>query len=93
MMQKQTLQIRVQGVVQGVGFRFTAQMLAHMHGVGGWVANRVDGSVEIEATGTVPQLQAFRAALRSSRVGNRIDNWVERRLPVVDAPHGFHVKG
>ena len=31
--------IRIAGVVQGVGFRYSAQQLALRHGVRGWVAN------------------------------------------------------
>jgi acylphosphatase len=36
----------VHGRVQGVFFRDATRRLAHQHGVGGWVANRWDGSVE-----------------------------------------------
>lgn len=90
--EKQTVTIRVHGIVQGVGFRFTARTLANMHGVTGWVANRSDGSVAIAATGTAEQLAAFRAALRSSRVGRGIDRWEEECVPVVDAVGGFHIR-
>jgi acylphosphatase len=36
----------VHGRVQGVFFRDSTRRLAQQHGVGGWVANRWDGSVE-----------------------------------------------
>jgi acylphosphatase len=36
----------VHGRVQGVFFRDTARRMAHSRGVGGWVRNSPDGSVE-----------------------------------------------
>ena len=41
-------QVVVHGVVQGVGFRYTAQLEAGRLGVSGWVRNRPDGAVEAE---------------------------------------------
>ena len=40
------------GVVQGVGFRFTARDLAYRYRVGGWVKNLFDGRVELEIEGS-----------------------------------------
>ena len=84
-MHKHTATIRVYGAVQGVGFRFTVRSLATMHGIGGWVANLPDGSVQIEATGTKHQLDALIAAIRTSRLGPGIDRWEESRLPAPSA--------
>lgn len=38
--------MRISGLVQGVGFRFAAVARARSLGLGGWVSNRTDGSVE-----------------------------------------------
>jgi acylphosphatase len=38
--------VRAHGRVQGVFFRDTVQRAAETRGVGGWVANRGDGTVE-----------------------------------------------
>ena len=54
----------VQGVVQGVNFRYYTNRQAHALGVTGWVANRWDDAVEIVAEGTRAQLEALLDWLR-----------------------------
>ncbi len=49
----------VHGNVQGVGFRYFTQHNATRLGVVGWVKNRYDGTVEIQAEGRKPALQAL----------------------------------
>lgn len=41
----------VSGLVQGVGFRMFIEMGARELGLCGWVRNRTDGTVEIDAEG------------------------------------------
>ena len=91
-MHKQTASIRVYGIVQGVGFRFTVRSLATMHGIGGWVANLPDGSVQIEATGAKDQLDAFVTAIRASRVGPGIERWEESRQTADRIPLHFDIR-
>jgi acylphosphatase len=45
-MRQKAVRVQVAGVVQGVGFRFSARREALRLGVRGWVRNRRDGSVE-----------------------------------------------
>ncbi|MFC7060376.1 acylphosphatase [Halobacillus seohaensis] len=47
------------GQVQGVGFRATAQSIAQQHGIKGWIKNRDDGTVEMEAEASDESLQTF----------------------------------
>jgi acylphosphatase len=54
-----TLHIIVKGKVQGVFFRATAKEVADTCGVKGWVRNTKEGDVEIMASGTEHNLQAF----------------------------------
>jgi len=54
---------RVSGRVQGVGFRYFAERAAHELGLGGYVRNCSDGSVEVYAIGNAAALDEFRARL------------------------------
>lgn len=52
MAEYETVDVRVKGRVQGVGFRATALRHAHLYGVKGWVSNAADGSVELLLQGS-----------------------------------------
>jgi acylphosphatase len=56
--------IIVYGDVQGVGFRYYAQKSALLYGVNGWVRNRLDGSVEVDAEGNEAGIAQLLGALR-----------------------------
>jgi len=53
----------VSGRVQGVGFRNYVEHIAEKLGVGGYVRNRRDGSVEVYAMGSAEQLNKLGSAL------------------------------
>lgn len=52
------------GDVQGVGFRFFARSHARRLGLQGYVRNRYDGAVEVEAEGSSGDLDRFLEVLR-----------------------------
>ena len=54
-----TIQIKVSGKVQGVGFRYYTQKKAHEFNIKGFVTNKPDGSVYIEAEGEDVNVNAF----------------------------------
>lgn len=56
-------EIRVSGLVQGVGFRWTAKRIADRLGVDGWVRNNPDGTVSLEVEGTETQIREFLESL------------------------------
>jgi len=54
----------VQGKVQGVGFRAFTVTQANVKGLHGWVRNREDGTVEVEAEGPQTVLKDFLQILK-----------------------------
>jgi acylphosphatase len=61
--------VRYSGMVQGVGFRATAVMIARDHPVVGFVKNLPDGRVELWAEGTADAVAKFLKAIR--------DHWTD----------------
>ena len=68
MSEKVRLSAIIHGRVQGVGFRFFAQLRASELGLTGYVRNRWDGAVEVVAEG---EEDAVRRLLGELRVGPR----------------------
>jgi acylphosphatase len=65
--------IIVQGRVQGVGFRAFVEHEALKRGVGGWVRNRRDGSVEAVFEGEQGAVAAMIEACGKGPFGARVD--------------------
>ncbi len=63
----------VHGRVQGVGFRAFVEYEALTRGVGGWVRNRRDGSVEAMFIGEVEIVAVMIEICRSGPLGARVD--------------------
>ena len=66
-MEKVRKHIIFHGIVQGVGFRYTAYYAAQSVGVTGWVRNLYDGTVEAEAEGTQADIDMMIAAIKRGR--------------------------
>ena len=62
--ERRRLKAEIVGDVQGVGFRFFAERHARQLGLEGYVRNRYDGAVEVEAEGPAPALEQFLNELR-----------------------------
>ena len=60
--------LRIAGRVQGVGYRAWALRQASALGLRGWVRNRADGSVELQAAGDD---HAIAALIEACRTGPR----------------------
>jgi len=65
--------ISVRGRVLGVGFRAFVEHEALKHGVGGWVRNRRDGTVEAVFSGEGAAVAAAVDACRRGPFGARVD--------------------
>ncbi len=58
------IRLRIHGRVQGVGYRYFVQRLAHRQRLAGYVRNEADGSVRVEAQGPEDILREFLADLK-----------------------------
>ena len=68
------LEVRYEGRVQGVGFRWTVARLAAGRPVTGYVRNEPDGTVSMVAEGPERDLTEFLDAIAASAVGRHIRN-------------------
>lgn len=64
---------RIQGRVQGVGFRYTCFHEAQLRGLLGWVRNSPEGDVEVWAEGPREKLETFLRWLRRGPSNARVD--------------------
>lgn len=67
-----TMNIRIEGRVQGCGFRDFAVREANARKLKGWVRNRSDGSLEAVASGPTKEVEAFIAACMKGPPGAHV---------------------
>jgi acylphosphatase len=82
------IRLRIEGRVQGVGYRAWLEREASACGLRGWVRNRRDGSVEALLIGPA---DAVEAAIAACARGPRLAgvSGIERNSDVDDGSHGF----
>ena len=67
-----SMNVRIEGDVQGVGFRDFAVREANERGLKGWVRNRSDGTIEMVACGLRSDVEAFIATCIAGPRGARV---------------------
>ena len=73
---------RVEGRVQGVGFRYACVNEGQRCGLSGWVRNTADGDVEVWAEGTEEKLDALLKWLHRGPPVAQVDTVrCEKKLP------------
>ena len=86
------IEATVEGLVQGVGFRWFVWRTAARLNVFGWVANRSDGAVQIVAEGPPPALDALVSALRAGPPGASVAEVRVQRLPPTGRFRDFEIR-
>lgn len=86
------IRVRVEGRVQGVGFRFFTQRRAEAYGLEGNVRNMPDGAVEVVAAGPVSVLEDFIEDLREGPSGSRVGNCQVVWFKNVEFSPGFSIR-
>ena len=86
-----TVSVRIEGRVQGVGFRYWVERTATGLGLKGWVRNRRDGGVEAVFSGLAGDVTVMIERSHAGPASARVDllHVVEEEGPV---PDGFEVR-
>lgn len=84
-------EIRVYGIVQGVGFRNFARKKAYEYGVKGYVRNLIDGSVEIVAEGDRQALEKFLIEISRGPIFAQVDR-IEKKEIQFRGFKGFEIR-
>ena len=88
----ETKKIIVSGLVQGVGFRWSTQLVAKDMHITGTVKNMANGNVEIIAQGDPLQLSHFISKVKACPTpAGRVDQIDVQDLPTSDTFHSFNV--
>jgi acylphosphatase len=86
------LSITVMGRVQGVGFRYFTEDVANALGLGGWVRNNPERTVDCEVQGEENLLEEFCKELRKGPPLARVKDLLITEIPTVDSPSpGFEI--
>lgn len=91
-MGRQRVHLLVSGVVQGVGYRFSAQRQAHLLGLSGWVKNRRDRRVELLAEGEEEDLRELIRWCHLGPSGARVTEVEEEWHPAEGDLEGFEIR-
>jgi acylphosphatase len=84
--------IRIDGRVQGVGFRWAAFSEAQRIGVTGWVRNLPDGAVETFVQGDPDRVEALVSWLRSGPPGSEVLCFAVEDVPPDPGADGFAIR-
>ena len=82
---------RVKGMVQGVGFRYSALNKARSLGLRGWVRNEPDGSVSTRFEGPEKDVNAFISWLNTGPSSAVVSELIVNDLNPEDSLKTFHV--
>ncbi|OOM79908.1 acylphosphatase [Clostridium sp. BL-8] len=84
--------IIAKGRVQGVGFRYFAELTAYKLNLTGWCKNLMDGSVEIEIQGLEKNVLSFISAIKSGNNFSRIEDLDLSSIDLIENEKKFRIK-
>lgn len=87
-----TVHVRVEGLVQGVGFRAFAVRRALELGIGGFVRNTADGAVELEAQADSAAIERFLVDVKEGPRMARVDSMRVETMRVVSGYSSFDLR-
>ena len=89
---KARVHVRIEGRVQGVGYRYFAMEKALALGITGWVRNLPSGDVEAQAEGPKEALQEWLSDLQQGPTLSRVTHLAAQWQPVDDQFENFEVR-
>lgn len=92
MSSRRRVHVRATGVVQGVGFRFFVCRVARKLGLVGYVRNRPDGNVELEAEGEFSDVSALIDAVGKGPSGACVRKTTVQPQPVQGSESEFEIR-
>ena len=87
-----TVNIKITGKVQGVGFRYFVLRQAQELGITGWVSNKSNGDVEALAQGEKADLEQFIAKVKEGPSFSRVEDVSLNWLNEAEQYFGFEIK-
>jgi acylphosphatase len=82
------LRVRIEGQVQGIGYRDFVVDMARRMGVNGWVRNRSDGTVEALVSGKNADVERLVGQMSRGPQGSRVTSYELHRAEPATEP-GF----
>ena len=94
MTEGRTLHVMIHGQVQGVSFRAWTQHQAELHGLTGWVRNRMNGSVEAVFSGPAYLVDVMLKACRQGPAGALVESVeiLDGSEADLDLPERFEIR-
>jgi acylphosphatase len=83
----QRMHVIIKGIVQGVGFRFFVYQHGNLLKLRGWVRNRINGDVEVQAEGSRKDLDYFLEKIKEGpEMSQVIETTIDWQLYKGDLP-------
>ena len=84
--------IVIYGLVQGVGFRRFTRRKANLYKIVGWVRNKENGTVEIDAEGLSMNMVQFLSSIKTGPKRSKIERVEITQLQTLENYQGFKTK-